>query len=159
MTENPNKVRKHDKSLKTIEQDLQVVQRALHKTSRQWQRAAQVDFAVREGVRALLTPALTPELVCEKLQLYAGGQSSSAAGLPVQDFTVRDATSSIRGGRPVRLRTFDVDGHVIMEPANRVWYQTSETVRILYELKQTGARILSKVITRWHQHIPPQIDI
>ena len=61
----PNKLSKHDKSLKKIEQDLQVVQRALDKSSRQWQRAAQVDFAVREGVRALLTPALTPELVCE----------------------------------------------------------------------------------------------
>ena len=155
----PNKLSQHDKSLKTIEQDLQVVQRALGKSSRQWQRAAQVDFAVRESVRAVLTPALTPELVSEKLQLYAGGQSSSAAGLPVQDFTVRDATSSIRGGRPVRLRTFEVDGHVIMEPANGVWYQTSEAVRILYELKQTGARILSKVITRWHQHIPPQIGV
>ena len=64
----PNKLSKSDKSLKTMEQDLQVVQRALHKSSRQWQRAAQVDFAVREGVRAVLTPALTPQLVSEKLQ-------------------------------------------------------------------------------------------
>ena len=77
----------------------------------------------------------------------------------MQDLTVRDAASSIRGGRPVRLRTFDLDGHEIMEPTNGVWYQTSEAVRILHELKQTGARILSKVITRWHQHIPPQIGI
>ncbi len=155
----PNKLHKSDKSLKTIEQDLQVVQRALHKSSRQWQRAAQVDFAVREGVRAVLTPALTPKLVSEKLQQYVEGASSSAAGLPVQDFTVRDATSSIRGGRLVRPRTFKLDGHEIMEPANGEWYQTSEAVRILYELKQTGARILSKVITRWHQHIPPQIGV
>jgi len=155
----PNKLSKSDKSLKTIEQDLQVVQQALHKSNRQWQRAAQVDFAVREGVRAVLTPALTPKLVSEKLQQYVEGASSSAAGLPVQDFTVRDATSSIRGGRPVRPRTFKLDGHEIMEPANGEWYQTSEAVRILYELKQTGARILRKVITRWHQHTPPQIDI
>ena len=101
----PNKLRKSDKSLKTIEQDLQVVQRALHKSSRQWQKAAQVDFAVREGVRAVLTSALTPKLVSEKLELYAEGESSSAACLPVQDFSERDATSSIRGGRPVRFPT------------------------------------------------------
>jgi len=140
----PNKLRKHEKSLRKIEQDLQVVQRALHKSSRQWQRASQVDFAVRESVRAELTPALTPQLVSQKLQQYAEGESSSDAGLPVPDSTVRDAASSIRGGRTVRLRTFCLDGHEIMEPANGVWYQTSEAVRILYELKQTGARILSK---------------
>ena len=29
----------------------------------------------------------------------------------------------------------------------------------MYDLKQTGKRLLSKVIARWHQHIPPQIDI
>ena len=73
----PNKLRKSDQSLKTIEQDLQVVQQALHKSNRQWQRAAQVDFAVREGVRAVLTPALTPKLVSEKLQQYVEGASSS----------------------------------------------------------------------------------
>ena len=63
----PNKLRKHDEILKKIEQDLQVVLRALDKSSRQWQRGSQMDFAVREGVRVVLTPALTPHLVSEKL--------------------------------------------------------------------------------------------
>ena len=111
-----------------------------------------MDFAVRQSVRAELTTELTPQLLSEKLQQYVHAESSSAAGLPVQDLTGRDAASSIRGGRSVRLRTFDVDGHQILEPANGVWYQTSEAVRILYELKQTGKRKLSKVIARWHQH-------
>ena len=52
-----------------------------------------------------------------------------------------------------------MDGHEIMEPANGAWYQTSEAVMILYELKLTGARILSKIITRWLQHTPPQIGM
>ena len=59
----------------------------------------------------------------------------------------------------MRLRTFNLDGHVIKEPANGEWYQTSEAVGILYELKQTGARVLNKVITRWLEHTPPQIGM
>jgi hypothetical protein len=114
---------------------VQVVERALQRSSGQWQWAARVDFAVREGVRAVLTPELTPQLVSQTLHQYAEGESSKDTALPVQDLTVRDATSSIRGGREVRLRTFYLDGHVIKEPANGVWYQTSEAVRILYELK------------------------
>ena len=155
----PNKLRKLDKSLEKIEQGLQVVGRALQRSSGQWQRAARVDFAVREGVRAVSTPQLTPELVSETLHQYAEGESSGDTALPVQDLTVRDATSSIRGGREVRLRTFNLDGHVIKEPANGEWYQTSEAVGILYELKQTGARVLNKVITRWLEHTPPQIGM
>ena len=155
----PNKIRKYQKALKEMDGDLQVVQQALHKSGEQWRRAARVDFAVRQSVRAELTTELTPQLLSEKLQQYVHGESSSAAGLPVQDLTGRDAASSIRGGRLVRLRTFDVDGHQILEPANGVWYQTSEAVRILYDLKQTGKRLLSKVIARWHQHVPRQIGM
>ena len=84
----PNKLRKLDKSLEKIEQGLQVVVRALQRSSGQCQRAAQVDFAVREGVRAVLTPQLTPELVSETLHQYAEGESSGDTALPVQDLTV-----------------------------------------------------------------------
>ena len=90
--------------------------------------------------------SVTPQLVSEKLHQYVHCESSSDPALPLQDPTVGDATSSIRGDKEVRKRTFIVDGHEIVEPANGTWYKTSETVKILYELKQTGARILSKVI-------------
>ena len=64
----PNRVKKYQKNLKKMHGDLKVVQQALHKSSVQWQRAAQVDVVVRESVRAVLTPELTPQLVSEKLQ-------------------------------------------------------------------------------------------
>ena len=96
-------------------------------------RSAEV-CGVRDAVGADARCSLT---LADTLQQFVAGESCSAARLTSQDTTMKDATSSLRGGSEVRLRAFILDGHVIPEPANGSWYQTSQAVKILCELKES----------------------
>ena len=46
-----------------------------------------------------------------------------------------------------------------MAPSRGAWYQTSEAVRILYDLRQRNIRISKKVVEVWRSKTPPLIDI
>ena len=65
----------------------------------------------------------------------------------------------MRGSRELRERTYIVGGHEIREPQNGSWYQTSEAVKILYDLKIKGSRIGNQLVQMWRQHTPPWIGI
>ena len=132
----PKKLAKHQKILQEMAENLKVAHKTLKKTSGQWRRATQVNFAVQQCFRAVPIPSLTPQCVADRLQQFSAGESNSASCLPLQETRTSDASSSIRSDRDMRLRTFKLDGPVANQPANGSWYQTSEAVEILYEITE-----------------------
>ena len=155
----PNVPRQNQKTMQKMAENLQVAHQASEKTSGQWRRAAQLDFAVHQSVRAAPTASRTPQSVADTLQQFVAGESCRAARLTLQEPIISDATSSLCGVGEVRLSTFVLDGHVSPEPANGSWYQTSGAVKLLYELKESQARMMTKLIERWNAHTPPQVAI
>ena len=73
--------------------------------------------------------------------------------------TAVDGGTSVRGAYEVRQRAINVEGHDILDPANGSWYQTSEAVRIVLDLRQRHIRIAKKVVDVWHSKTPPWIGI
>ena len=88
----------------------------------------------------------THDGLVEKLQSYNDSHTSGENPTPTEPDMDCDNLCSIRGGHEVRLRTIQVQGHLIPQPLNGAWYQTSEAVKILYDLKQENKRIAKRVI-------------
>jgi hypothetical protein len=116
----------------------------------------------RLAVGAAHTPTFTDACLEERLQEYNAGVSSSGRTSPTPMATNDELGTSSRGGHVVRLRTISVEGCEIPQPQNGSWYQTSEAVRILYELKEKGGkdkRLGKKVVEVWRSKTPPWIDM
>lgn len=155
----PNKLRKVHQQLDTAAQQAAVARQALQKSGQQWQRAAKVDYTVRSEVTAIRRTGLGDDGAMKTLQEYNAGDSRGEKSCPTPMDTDVDGGTSIRGGYEVRQRTITVEGHQIMGPSRGSWYQTSEAVRILYDLRQRNIRIAKQVVEAWRSKNPPWIDI
>ena len=131
----------------------------LQKTGQTWQRAAKVDYAVRSAFTDLRRTTLTDESAMKTLQEYNDNDSSGKKSCPMQEDTDADCGTSIRGAYEVRQRTINVAGHDIVAPANGTWYQTSEAVRILLDLKQHQIRLARQLVDVWRSKAPPWIGM
>ena len=104
-------MKQHKKALTKAAETLGIAQAALKKSSRVWRGLGNMDFSVSQEGKAQEKQGLKPEQVREALQHYLLGQSCSAPGLSLQEFTMPHATRSIRGGHQVRQHFFTVKGH------------------------------------------------
>jgi hypothetical protein len=155
----PSQLRQVRKAIDMAAEKAAVAQQVLQKTGQAWQRAAKADYAVRSELTEMRKTTLTDEAAMKTLEEYNDGDSSGEKSCPTQMDTVVDCGTCVRGAYEVRQRTITVEGHEISAPARGTWYQTSEAVRILYDLRQRKTRILKKVVEVWHSKSPPWIAI
>ena len=149
----PNQLRKVRKEVRKAAEMTAVALQAVQKTAHTWQSAARVNYAVRAQLTELRRTGLTDDTVMKTLQEYNNGDSRGDKSSPMQVDTMVDSGTSIRGAYEVRQRTITVDGHEIVAPSRGTWYQTSEAVQILYDLRQRKTRISKKVVEAWHVNI------
>lgn len=155
----PNKLRKARQEVDMAAEKAAVALQVVQQTAHAWQGAARVNYAVRAEVTEMRRAGLTDETVVQTLQEYKNGASSGDKSCPTQVGSMVDCGTSIRGAYEVRQRVITVDGHEIMAPSRGAWYQTSEAVRILYDLRQRNIRISKKVVEVWRSKTPPLIDL
>jgi hypothetical protein len=149
-----NRVRAQEMLLQKVVDQTTLAQATLLKTAHAWRAAANVDSAVRRRVQTC-----TREGLVEALRSYNDSPPSGEITTPTGQDMDYGSASSVRGGHEVRLRTTEVRGHQIHSPLNGAWYQTSEAVRILYDLKHSNSRIGLSVYNMWTSKSPPWIDI
>ncbi len=137
----PNRARHRENLLNRVVHETALAQATLQQSCDAWRAAANVDFAVRQLVREAPPETCTHEGLVEKLQSYKDSHASGEKPTPTEPDMDCDSLCSIRGGHEVRLRTIEVQGHLNPQPRNGAWYQTSEAVKILYDLKQENKRI------------------
>ena len=155
----PNRVRQQENLLKKVVDQTTLAQATLKKTAHAWRAAANVDFAVRQRVREAPPETCTQECLVEKLQNYNDSPPSAENTTPTGPDMDCDSLGSFRGGHEVRLRTVEVQGHRIHTPLNGAWYQTSEAVKILHDLKHSNSRVGFSVYKMWTSKSPSWIDI
>lgn len=155
----PNRARQRQNLLNKVVHQTALAQETLQKTSDAWRGATNVNFAVKQRVQEAPPETCTHEGLVEKLQSYNDSHARGENPTPTGPHMDCDNLCSTRGGHVVRLRTIQVQGHLIPQPLNGAWYQTSEAVKILYDLKQENKRIAKRVIEEWRSQTPPWIDI
>ena len=155
----PNRARRQENLLDMMVHQTALAQETFKTTANAWQKAANVHHAVKQLVSEAPPQTFTQEGLVEKLQGFNHSRSTGENTIPTGVDMDCDSNGSIRGGHQVRLRTFDVQGHRTLEPRNGAWYQTSEAVKILYDLKHSKARIGKTVVEVWRSKTPPWIDI
>ena len=155
----PNRARYRENLLNRVVHQTALAQATLQKTSDAWLAAANVDFAVKQLVSEAPPETCTHEGLVQKLQSYNDSHASGKNPTPTGPDMDCDSLCSIRGGHEVRLREIEVQGHRIPQPRNGAWYQTSEAVKILYDLRQNNKRIAKRVVEMWRSQTPPWIDI
>lgn len=137
----PNKHPRLSKQLENVSKQATSALQAWGETSRRWQAAAQVDFAVSQGAREREASSQLPDKVIERLDLFVSGHRSGGISPTSQEGTPPDGGTCWRGDRKLRERTYTVGGHVISERQNGSWYQTAEAVKILYHLQVRKERV------------------